>query len=149
MNELKLELGEDNLKPLFEILTPLIQKILNQKQFPIILLSGDLGAGKTTLVRKWMESVGSNDQANSPTFTLQNIYDWKGIVIHHFDLYRIKSIEELEELGFEDIWGKVGICFIEWWQIAENLIPSQSRIHLNIETIDRSKRIYNLRSMYL
>ncbi len=145
MNEETFELREEELGRFLSRLTSVITKSLAVKQNPSILLTGELGAGKTTLVREWLKYVGSDDLANSPTFALHQIYEWNQIPIHHFDLYRIKEATEIEELGFSEIWGQEGISFIEWWNVAELLIPSAGRIYIDIQSITIDNRSYRLR----
>lgn len=91
------------------------------KKGDILLLFGDLGAGKTVFAKGFV-SYFSKAQVVSPTFTIVNTY--KGdINIYHFDLYRINSVEELEEIGFEEYLYSDGICLIEWPERAKELLP--------------------------
>lgn len=91
------------------------------KKGDIVLLFGDLGAGKTVFAKGFV-SYFSKAQVVSPTFTIVNTY--KGdINIYHFDLYRINSVEELEEIGFEEYLYSDGICLIEWPERAKELLP--------------------------
>ncbi|TGN20341.1 tRNA (adenosine(37)-N6)-threonylcarbamoyltransferase complex ATPase subunit type 1 TsaE [Leptospira idonii] len=146
MKDTFLGLKESELIRLFAVLDHKIDTLLKNNIFPCILLSGDLGTGKTTFVRKWMHHRGSSDLVNSPTFALQNEYELNGQPVHHFDLYRLKSAEELEELGFSEIWGKEGISFIEWWKIADSFLPEQGRIYLQIFHSDFESRDYELKT---
>jgi tRNA threonylcarbamoyladenosine biosynthesis protein TsaE len=149
MSEEHFSLNEDQILDLIRPLTALIEKIIQLNFFPCILLSGELGTGKTTLVREWLKQNGSDDSANSPTFSLHNLYDCKGMKVHHFDLFRIKSEYEVDELGFDEVWGKEGITFIEWWKNAENKIPKQGLVYIDIEHNTLENRIYKLKSDYL
>ena len=79
----------------------------------IIFLNGDLGAGKTTLSKSIGEGLGVQEYITSPTFTLINEYEGR-LPLYHFDLYRLDSYEELEELGVEDYFYGNGVCLIEW-----------------------------------
>ncbi len=91
------------------------------KKGDILLLFGDLGAGKTVFAKGFV-SYFSKAQVVSPTFTIVNTY--KGdINIYHFDLYRINSVEELEEIGFEEYLYSDNICLIEWPERAKELLP--------------------------
>ena len=144
MSNQVLTLSESELTVLLKEMAEIVNSYLSRRLFPSILLSGELGAGKTTLVREWLKYVGSKDLANSPTFALHNIYTWKNISIHHFDLYRIKEKSELEQTGFDEIWGYEGISFIEWWKIADDLIPKLGRIYLNIELPNLDQRTYSI-----
>lgn len=80
----------------------------------IIALQGDLGTGKTTLVRGALASQGVNDGVRSPTYTLVEFYELETLSIAHFDLYRLADTEELEYLGFRDYLNDDTLCFIEW-----------------------------------
>lgn len=84
----------------------------------IILLYGDLGSGKTTLVRQFVQLLGLNTDVSSPSFSLINRYE--GVVsVNHIDLYRIKGAAELSNLGLDDLWGTEDISFVEWPQMIE------------------------------
>lgn len=107
--------------------------------FPVILLTGQMGAGKTTFTSHFVRSFNSNLNPNSPTFNLMNEYKTGKMSIFHFDLYRLKFSEEVEHLGFEEIWGKQGISIIEWWQIARNYFDS-SAIEVKIEIVNEESR---------
>lgn len=90
----------------------------------VVLLQGDLGAGKTTFVKKVVESLGSEDLVTSPTFTLMNTYNAK-FPIYHFDMYRLSSAEEANSVGFEEYFDKSrldGVCFVEWPENVDGLI---------------------------
>lgn len=139
-----LSLRESELSPLFVSLDQLVTKFLKKNQFPILLLTGEMGAGKTTFIREWFSRFGTESSINSPTFSLYNIYDSPNFRLYHFDLYRIKFPEELDELGFEEIWGKDGVSAIEWWQIAEPYLPKTNRILLSIESDSIEFRSYTL-----
>ena len=106
----------------------------------ILLLYGDLGAGKTTLTKSIVESLGGDPKnVTSPTFNLVHIYDTKKFKIWHFDLYRIKCEKELFNIGIEDAMTD-GILIIEWGGIAENLF-SKNYLKAHIEfTDDEYKR---------
>ncbi|MDP3705677.1 MAG: tRNA (adenosine(37)-N6)-threonylcarbamoyltransferase complex ATPase subunit type 1 TsaE [Legionellaceae bacterium] len=82
---------------------------------PLILtFSGDIGMGKTTLIRALLRSMGVTCAIKSPTFTLVESYDLGGIQFNHFDLYRIHDETELDYIGFRDYFGAQAICCIEW-----------------------------------
>ena len=104
----------------------------------VILLTGEMGAGKTTFTSHLVAALGSQD-VHSPTFTLINEYPLSQGSVFHFDLYRLQEEEELEELGFEDIWGVQGLSIIEWWQIAQNYLPPGC-IEVSLEILDEERR---------
>lgn len=139
-----LSLRESELNPVFLSLDQLVAQFLKKHKFPVLLISGDMGAGKTTFIREWYSRFGTESSINSPTFSLYNIYDSPNFRLYHFDLYRIKVLEELDDLGFEEIWGKDGVSAIEWWQIAEPYLPKSNRIHLSIESDSLEVRSYTL-----
>ncbi len=90
----------------------------------IILLEGDLGAGKTHFVKGFAEGLKCKNMVTSPTFTLMNMYEGKKCDIYHFDLYRINSPEELENLGFDEYFDKKtlkGVSLVEWPEKAKGL----------------------------
>jgi len=92
----------------------------------IIALRGNLGAGKTTLVRGALESRGVTSGVRSPTYTLIEYYPFDNLSIAHFDLYRLAEAEELEYLGFRDYLNPDTLCFIEWPERAEGLLDDIS-----------------------
>jgi tRNA threonylcarbamoyladenosine biosynthesis protein TsaE len=100
----------------------------------VIALSGDLGAGKTTLIKGIVEGLSGNPlQVQSPTFVYLHIYSAK-FSIYHFDVYRLKNSEQFLALGFEEYFSAGGICLIEWSEkITSILPPNTSFIHLSHE----------------
>ena len=98
----------------------------------VIFLSGDLGAGKTTFVKKIAKCYGVIDEVSSPTFSLVNEYLCdSGSKIYHMDLYRIQDDSELLDIGFLEYVDSGNICFIEWPEIASNLIDPDAIININ------------------
>lgn len=90
----------------------------------VVLLTGDLGAGKTTFVKDVVFALGCEDLVTSPTFTLLNTYNAK-FPVYHFDMYRLSSAEEAMNVGFEEYFDKNtldGVCFVEWPENVEGLI---------------------------
>lgn len=96
----------------------------------VIALHGDLAAGKTALVRGLARALGFEGAVNSPTFTLINQYG-DAPPLYHLDLYRLDSLDELAELGIEDLFDQ-GLCAIEWAERAGRLLPEQ-RIEIRLE----------------
>lgn len=90
----------------------------------IVLFSGEMGSGKTTFIRNLVHSYNPSISVNSPTYNLIHEYQVSdSITFYHFDLFRIKRSEDLENLGFEEIWGVQGISLIEWGDIGRDLYP--------------------------
>lgn len=88
----------------------------------IITLQGNLGTGKTTLVRGALESIGVTSGVRSPTYTLIEFYPFDSLSIAHFDLYRLAEPEELEYLGFRDYLNDQTLCLIEWPEQAAGIL---------------------------
>jgi len=118
-----------------------ISKIIldNIKHINIILLKGDLGSGKTTLVKSILKKLGVNDEIKSPTFSIVNEYDHPSGPIYHFDLYRIEKIDELDVIGFEEYIDNCNICFIEWPEVGMEKIFG-NYMQINLGHIDDNKR---------
>ena len=101
------------------------KKVTQEIDSNIILLSGEVGAGKTTLIKEILKVLKVNDNVNSPTFSIINEYlsdDKK--TIYHIDLYRIKNIDELHSIGFFEYLESNNLCFIEWGNMIENKIKA-------------------------
>ena len=110
----------------------------------IILLKGELGTGKTTLIKSILKNLGIEENITSPTFSIVNQYSTSNILINHFDLYRIKSQKELDVIGFEEYLDNEGISFIEWPEIAMSKI-SYHYIEIYIKFIDEKSREITLK----
>lgn len=112
----------------------------------VILLNGDLGAGKTTFVKEVVNALGSNDLVTSPTFTLLNTYS-ASFPVYHFDMYRLSSAEEAMNVGFEEYFDKGrldGVCFVEWAENVEGLINDVD-YEINIEKLGDTKRRFTIK----
>ena len=92
------------------------------KKGDVIALKGELGAGKTEFARAFLHELGAEGDVPSPTFTLLQTYEVKGLLVSHFDLYRLKSANELDELGWDDALAD-GVTLVEWPERAEGRLP--------------------------
>lgn len=99
-----------------------VELIDRYSDIKIYLLHGNLGAGKTSFVKSMVHALGSQDITQSPTFSIINEYDCGKEKIYHMDLYRLKNIEEILDLGFEEYLDSGSYCFIEWPEFAIPLI---------------------------
>lgn len=106
----------------------------------LILLKGELGAGKTTLVKELCIALGVKDTVSSPTYSLANIYDGD-IMVNHLDLYRIKDVREAIDMGIEEyLYDKKSVTLIEWPEVIQSILP-ESAIELKISAQDDGLRI--------
>ena len=94
----------------------------NLKKGSIIVLSGDLGSGKTKFVQGVLKHFNLENEISSPTFTIVNEYTSNFLNIYHFDVYRLEDSDEFYEMGGDEYFEK-GICLIEWGEIIENILP--------------------------
>ena len=101
---------------------------LGQEAVPgqVIALTGDLGAGKTTLTGAIARGLGITETITSPTFTIVKEYRSGRLPLFHFDVYRISDIEEMYELGYEEYFYGDGLCVVEWADLIEELIPEDA-----------------------
>lgn len=94
----------------------------NLKIGDIIVLSGELGSGKTKFVQGILENFGMANEISSPTFTIVNEYNSPTINIYHFDVYRLEDADEFYAIGGDEYFSK-GICIIEWGEMIEDILP--------------------------
>ncbi len=120
-------------------------KIFNKINFKrgssvIIYLHGQVGAGKTTFVKTYLNYLEKNSEITSPTFSLINEYTMKDIKIFHYDLYRISSVKELYEIGIDYYFEQEGLHFIEWPDKFINQLPAAS-FAIHFKLLDNSRLI--------
>lgn len=120
--EIYLNSSEDTLK-----LGEIIGKSLNPGS--IIALVGDLGAGKTVLVKGIAKGLGIDEEPNSPTFVIMNYYEGP-VPLYHFDLYRLSDEDELLGIGYDEYFFGTGVCAVEWADRIEDIFPDHT---INIE----------------
>ena len=114
----------------------------------IFAFYGKMGAGKTTFVKAVCEELGVTDVINSPTFAIVNEYrsDETGELIYHFDFYRIKKLDEVYDMGYEDYFYSGALCFIEWPELVEEVLPGDA-VKVTIEEVEDGTREVRLESM--
>jgi len=128
-------------------LASLSKKIIKLLQHQIVLLDGEMGAGKTTFVKYFIDAMTGYQGVNSPTFSIINEYENSdGMPIYHMDLYRLENIEEALNIGIEEYLDSGHLCLIEWPNLISNIIPETHHIislHV-LENGDRLLKINNL-----
>lgn len=93
----------------------------------VYTLTGDLGVGKTVFTQGVAKGLGIKEAVNSPTFTILQVYEEGRLPFYHFDVYRIGCVEEMDEIGYEDYFYGDGVCFIEWADLIEEILPKNCR----------------------
>ena len=128
-----------------EMLKNVAEELLNYAQKrKIFLLTGDLGAGKTTFIKQFAEALGCIDEVSSPTYSIVNEYElglkpaFQG-KLYHLDLYRLKSLEEALDIGIEQYLDSGDYCFIEWPAIIRPLLANDV-VEIKMEIIENSTR---------
>jgi tRNA threonylcarbamoyladenosine biosynthesis protein TsaE len=101
---------------------------------------GKMGAGKTTFVKAICEELGVDDVITSPTFAIINEYSLPSNSIYHFDFYRIKKLEEVYDMGYEDYFYSGALCFIEWPELIEDILPDDA-VRVSIAEQEDGSRI--------
>ena len=99
----------------------------------VVLLDGEMGAGKTTTTKLIADAIGVVDDVTSPTYTLVHTYSGGRLTLHHADLYRLKSTAEIDDLGLEEMLSAGGVLLIEWGAPAGELFPTHVFVSLSID----------------
>ncbi len=135
------EISINSLESLPEV-AKLVLESLNGRT--VVLLDGAMGSGKTTLVREIAAQLGSLDGVSSPTFAIVNEYILgDGESMFHFDMYRIESLVEARDMGFEEYLHSGSLCFIEWAERVEELLPEDSMV-VRIEAPTPTDRTFKI-----
>ncbi|HMX05011.1 MAG TPA: tRNA (adenosine(37)-N6)-threonylcarbamoyltransferase complex ATPase subunit type 1 TsaE [Chitinophagales bacterium] len=122
--------------------TTQIAKMLNAeaKHSHIFLFHGEMGSGKTTLIKSMCRQLGVNEHTSSPTFAIVNTYQGTQHIIYHFDLFRLRDVHELEAIGFSEYVDSGNMLFIEWPEQALPLLKGYEVVKIVLETIDTEHR---------
>ena len=132
-----MEIKIESLDTIHEAAKLFINNIGNNKVFAFY---GKMGVGKTTFTKAICEVLGVQDVITSPTFAIVNEYtDGNGDPIYHFDFYRIKKLEEVYDMGYEDYFYSNSLCFIEWPELIEELLPANAK-KVTITTLEDGTR---------
>ncbi len=108
----------------------------------VIYLSGELGAGKTTLARGMLRGLGYGGKVKSPTFTLVEVYEFSRLYLYHFDFYRFSSPQELREAGFREYFNPQSVCLVEWPEKAAGLPAADLKVVLHVAGTGRNVSIF-------
>jgi tRNA threonylcarbamoyladenosine biosynthesis protein TsaE len=112
----------------------------------IFLFYGEMGAGKTTLIKALCEELGVTEQATSPTFSIVNEYTGRDARIFHFDFYRLKNQTEALDMGYEEYFYSDAYCFIEWPEKIPDLLPNRYT-NIRIRVLDSTSRSISMENI--
>ena len=116
------------------------QKVIDQHPSKVILFHGEMGVGKTTLIKQLCKTLGVSSATSSPTFSLVNEYETiDNQVVYHFDFYRLKNEMEALDMGADDYFYSGNWCFIEWAEKIPSLIPDEHAV-ITIKIVENGKR---------
>ena len=132
---------EIKIKDINEIRSAAHEFINNMPAGKVFAFYGKMGAGKTTFIKAICEEMGVDDVITSPTFAIVNEYETsEEDTIYHFDFYRIKKIEEVYDMGYEEYFYSGNLCFIEWPELIEDLLPEDAT-KVTIEEAEDGSRV--------
>lgn len=117
------------------------EEVLRKLTHNILLLKGNLGAGKTTFTQFLLKNLGSTDEVSSPTYSIVNEYNTARGKVYHFDLYRMKNIMEVHDIGMEEYLDHAFLSIIEWPEIYEEELAGSSYHELTIEHNGNGRKI--------
>ena len=117
---------------------------LNKKD--IVILTGDLGSGKTKFTEGFLSYFGLEDEISSPTFTIVNEYSKNDINIYHFDVYRLEDLDEFYAIGGTDYFDN-GICLIEWGELIEPILSKYIKINISIDSENENIRYITIENI--
>ncbi|RKT00671.1 tRNA (adenosine(37)-N6)-threonylcarbamoyltransferase complex ATPase subunit type 1 TsaE [Flavobacterium sp. 123] len=127
-----------------EEINTVAEQIIAQNPNKVILFHGEMGVGKTTLIKQLCKKLGVLETTSSPTFSLVNEYQTKdNQIVYHFDFYRLKQEMEALDMGADDYLYSGNWCFIEWAEKIPNLIPEEHSV-ITIELLPENKRLLRL-----
>tara|TARA_X000000368_G_C22824116_1_gene620377 strand:- start:217 stop:636 length:420 start_codon:yes stop_codon:yes gene_type:complete len=115
------------------------QKIIENIKYKIIVFEGEMGSGKTTLIKSICKKINTTDNVSSPTFSLINEYKSQNSIIYHFDFYRIKNINEAYDFGANEYIDSGRLCLIEWGFKIKEMLPEQYHV-IKIKKISKNLR---------
>lgn len=129
----------DSKDQLYKVVRVILDECANYR---IFAFCGELGSGKTTTIQEICRNLNINDVVHSPSFSIVNEYrSAQGLVVYHFDLYRVEKIEEVFDIGYEDYLYSGNYCFIEWPELIEELLPPRT-VPVNIVVGNAGIRVF-------
>ncbi|MEX6625822.1 tRNA (adenosine(37)-N6)-threonylcarbamoyltransferase complex ATPase subunit type 1 TsaE [Tenacibaculum salmonis] len=127
-------------------LPQIAEEIIKNAPHKVLLFNGEMGVGKTTLIKEICKKLGIEDVAHSPTFSLVNEYQTKNNdIVYHFDFYRIEDEEEAYDMGIEEYLYSNNWCLIEWSENVKNLLPLDA-VAINIILLENGQRNIQLKT---
>lgn len=109
------------------------------KRGDVLLLEGEMGAGKTVFAKGFAKGLGVTEEVTSPTYAYMNEYEGRAVMLYHYDCYRIESAAQAEGLGLADYFDMGGVCLVEWPQNIASILPERCT-HVRIEKQSETER---------